>query len=57
MPLSLLKSQVNTLEEPKYAVYIKDSLTIKEQIEEILKEFMNKKGSWGLLGWVLWVLV
>ena len=37
MPLSLLKSQVNTLEEPKYAVYIKDSLTIKEQIEEILK--------------------
>ena len=37
MPLSLLKSQVNTLEEPKDAVYIKDSLTIKEQIEEILK--------------------
>ena len=37
MPLSLLKSQINTLEEPKYAFYIKDSLTIKEQIEEILK--------------------
>ena len=38
MPASLLKSQINNLEEPKDAIYIKDSLTTKEQIEEIIKK-------------------
>ena len=37
MPKSLLKSQIDSLEEPEDAIYIKDSLTIKQQVEEIIK--------------------
>ena len=41
MPLSLLKSQINTLEEPKDAIFLEDSLTIKEQIDEIIKRIYD----------------
>ena len=37
MPKSLLKSQIDSLEEPEDAIYIKDSLTIKQQVEDIIK--------------------
>ena len=41
MPLSLLKSQINTLEEPQDAIFLEDSLTIKEQIDEIIKRIYD----------------
>tara|TARA_Y100000768_G_scaffold388632_1_gene385745 strand:- start:2457 stop:2945 length:489 start_codon:yes stop_codon:yes gene_type:complete len=38
MPLSLLKSQMDTLEEPKKGLYLKCTLTVNKQIKQIKKK-------------------
>tara|TARA_S200000501_G_C20790010_1_gene729073 strand:+ start:490 stop:960 length:471 start_codon:yes stop_codon:yes gene_type:complete len=35
MPISLLKSQLDTLEEPKGVLCLKDALSLKEMIEQV----------------------
>ena len=35
MPINLLQSQLNTLEKPKDALYLKSSLSVSEMVERV----------------------
>lgn len=42
MPLGLLQSQFDTLEEPKEALWLKGNLPVLEMVEQIKKQWYGK---------------